>query len=270
VTAQPGNASARIVRTRVDVHIPEGLASIMFPQAEDDHVPSRRTQLLMVTGDWRVRCRSFCFLEEGARRWTVFLVTYPRDDGQWRGYFTFRSAHYATADGDIRTADLFVETTEAGVDARARALGRPLLQALLASALHTFERRQAAADYNRWFRELLAERSAQLAPQALRAAANLTYEQLRSRYESYRIDQVAHLIALMSSTDFRGLVEKLLEGRVIDFQARDRFQLAMTVVQDLERRLPLPPFESWVQDYLAHTDEYDRYAHALHNGHPLP
>jgi hypothetical protein len=182
----------------------------------------------------------------------------------------FRSADYATADGEIRTADLFVETTENGVDARARALGRPLLQNLLDSALHTYERRQASADYNRWFRQLLAERATELAPHALRAAVGLTYEQLRSRYQSYRIDQVSHLIALMSSADFNGLVEILLEGRVIDFQARDRFQLAMTVVQDLERRLPLPPFEVWVEDYLAHVDEYDRYTHALHNGHPFP
>ncbi len=220
----------------------------------------------MVPADWRSRCRSFCFLEDGPRRWTVFLVTYPRDDGQWRGYFTFRSADYQSEDGEIRTADLFVETAESGVDARARALGRPLLHALLQSALHTFERRQASADYNRWFRELLAARSAELAPQALRTAATLTYEQLRSRYESYRIDQVAHLIALMAPSDFRVLVESLLAGRVVDFQAHDRFQLAMTVVQDLERRLPLPPFEVWAKDYLAHASEYDRYAEALHNG----
>jgi hypothetical protein len=242
----------------------------MFPGEDDDRAAARNNRATVVTGDWRVRCRSFCFLEQSTRRWTVFLVTYPRDDGQWRGYFTFRSADYASAEGDIRTADLFVETTETGVDARARALGRPLLQALLESALHTYERKQASADYNRWFRELLVERAAELAPHALRAAAGLTYDQLRSRYDSYRIDQVAHLIALMSSADFKGLVESLLEGRVIDFQARDRFQLAMTVVQDLERRLPLPPFEVWVEDYLAHPDEYDRYTHALHNGHPFP
>ena len=242
----------------------------MFPQADDDRAATQNSRTVVVTGDWRVRCRSFCFLEDATRRWTVFLVTYPRDDGQWRGYFMFRSADYASNDGDIRTADLFVETTESGVDARARALGRPLLQNLLDSALHTYERRQASADYNRWFRQLLAERATELAPHALRAAVNLSYEQLRSRYQSYRTDQVSHLIALMSSADFKGLVETLLEGRVIDFQARDRFQLAMTVVHDLERRLPLPPFEVWVEDYLAHADEYDRYSHALHNGHPFP
>ena len=225
----------------------------------------------MATGASRARVRSFCFLESGERRWTVFLVTFPREDGQWRGYFTFRSADFESADGEIRTADLFVETTEAGVDARARALGRPLLQNLLESALHSFERKRgASADYNTWFRDLLARHAAQVAPRGRGATPDLTYDQLRSRYESYRIDQVAHLIALIAAPDFQALVQTLLEGRVIDFQARDRFQLAMTVVQDLERRLPLPPFEVWVEDYLAHPEEYHRYTHQLHHTSDLP
>jgi hypothetical protein len=226
---------------------------------------------MIAAGLLRSRCRSFCFLEDGARSWTVFLVTYARPDGQWRGYFTFRSADFESADGEIRTADLFVEATEAGVDTRARALGRPLLQALLESALHMYERKRGvSADYNQWFRELLASRAAELVPQAIPAAASLTFEQLRSRYDSYRIDQVAHLIALIEPNDFRALVEALLDGRVIDFQARDRFQLAMIVVQDLQRRLPLPSFEVWAEDYLAHTDEHERYTHLLHNGTELP
>src|SRR5262245_11127547 len=161
----------------------------MCPDFESDR-PGTGEPPVMVQGDWRSRCRSFCFLEEGTRRWTAFLVTYVREDNQWRGYFMFRSADYASEDGDIRTADLFVELTEASVDERARALGRPLLLALLQSALHTHERRLATRDYNRWFRDMLAARAVELAPQALRAAANLTYEQLRSRYEAYRTDQV--------------------------------------------------------------------------------
>jgi hypothetical protein len=242
----------------------------VFPRANDDEAALRNARAIMAAGSGQLRVRSFCFLESEGRRWTVFLVTYPRDDGQWRGYFTFRSANYDTAGGEIRTTDLFVETTEAGVDTRARALGRPLLQALLDSALHTFERRQPSADYNRWFRDLLSKHATDVAPRRVGSAGTLTYEQLRSRYDSYRIDQVAHLIALMSASDFRSLVEALLAGRVIDFQARDRFQLAMTVVQDLERRLPLPPFEVWVEDYLAHPDEYQRYAYQLHHSSELP
>ncbi|MGH7467697.1 MAG: hypothetical protein ACRENP_06875 [Longimicrobiales bacterium] len=242
----------------------------MLPRADRDSTFAAGERPLLVPGDWRTRCRSFCFLEDGNRRWTVFLVTYPRGEGQWRGYFTFRSADYLTEEGEIRTTDLFVEATESGVDVRARALGRPLLHALLQSALHTYERKRVSADYNRWFRELLAARSGELVPDGLPGTAELSYEQLRSRYESYRVDQVAHLIALIAPGDFRALVETLLAGRVIDFQANDRFQLAMTVVQDLERRMPLPPFEIWVQDYLAHASEYDHYAQALHHGDALP
>jgi hypothetical protein len=85
-------------------------------------------------------------------------------------------------------------------------------------------------------------------------------------YDSYRADQVSHLIALIQPEAFRHVVEKLLDGREIDFRARDRFQLAMIVVQELERMLALPPFEVWVEDYLAHRDEYDRYTTALHSG----
>ena len=70
----------------------------------------------------------------------------------------------------------------------------------------------------------------------------------------------------MDADDFRELVEIRLDGRRIDFQARDRFQLAMIVVQDIERRMPLPPFETWVEDYLAHAEAYRDYTEALHGG----
>jgi hypothetical protein len=40
----------------------------------------------------------------------------------------------------------------------------------------------------------------------------------------------------------------------------------MIVVQELEKRLPLPPFEVWVEDYLRRPDAYDAYARELHSG----
>jgi hypothetical protein len=97
-----------------------------------------------------------------------------------------------------------------------------------------------------------------------------TLEQLRALYDSYRLDQVAHLIALLDPDDFREMVEILLADRRIDFRESDRFQMAMSVVQELERRLPLPPFEIWISDYLAHPDQYRRYAYQLHRGEELP
>ena len=94
--------------------------------------------------------------------------------------------------------------------------------------------------------------------------------QLHSVYDSYRLEQVMHLIALVQPDDFRALVNRLLDGREIDFRARDRFQLAMSVVQELERLLRLPPFEIWLEDYLRDPDEYHRYSHALHREDELP
>ena len=216
----------------------------------------------------RTRCRSFCFLERAGARWTAFLITYQRRDGYWRGYFTFRSAAMESAEGEIRTADLFVEESEAEVDLRARGLGRPLLTALLNSALETTERRRGyTPQLHRWFREAVAQ---QIPRVSVAGDGAPSLAELRSLYESYRLDQVMHLIALLEPDDFREVVEILLDGRRIDFRERDRFQFAMSVVQDLERRLPLPPFEVWVEDYLAHPDAYRRYAHDLQRGDALP
>ncbi|MGH7443313.1 MAG: hypothetical protein ACREKM_00480, partial [Longimicrobiales bacterium] len=230
--------------------------------------PRGATASLPATG--RVRCRSFCFLERSGERWTAFLITYAHGPAQWRGYFTFRSASVEAEDGEIRTADLFVEPSESEVDQRARGLGRPLLRALLDSALETHERRRGfSPDLHRWFREMLAQSAAdrrQRRPIGAQAAHAPTLGELRTLYESYRVDQVAHLIALLDAEHFRELVEVLLDGRRVDFRARDRFQLAMSIVQDLESRLPLPPFEVWTADYLAQPDVYRRYAEALQRG----
>lgn len=214
------------------------------------------------------RRRSFTFLERSGERWSVFLATYAGGDGRWRGFFLFRTATEAGGVEEIRTADLFVENAEAEVDARARSLGRPLLMSLLESALHTDGRRRQA-DMGEWFRRLLASRSEQLVT-PLRGTADPSLEHLQSLYDSYRIDQVSHLIALIEPEAFRSLVDRLLEGRQIDFRASDRLQLAMIVVQELERRLPLPPLEVWAEDYMERPEVYQRYSHELHREDRLP
>lgn len=223
----------------------------------------------------RSRCRSFLFLDRAGFRWTAFIVTYQRtDDGYWRGYFAFRCAPDADADLlEVRTADLFVEETEREVDERARGLGRPLVAGLLDSAVDTAERRRGPTpDVQRWFRDMLARRASErgTADEPLLPESTPSLSALRELYESYRLDQVAHWIALLDPGDFREFVEIRLDGRRIDFHSRDRLQLAMSVVQDIERRLPLPPFEVWVEDYLAHPQEYHRYAWVLHNESELP
>jgi hypothetical protein len=218
----------------------------------------------------RMRCRSFCFLERGSERWTAFLITYRRGDGQWRGYFTFRSARQSDGPAELRTADLFLERDEQGVDQRARGLGKPLLLALLESALTAHERRRGASpQLHGWFTRQLMRSATQREP-GWHWASPPALADLRSLYDSYRLDQVAHLVALLDPDDFREMVEVLLAGRRIDFRESDRFQLAMSVVQELERRLPLPPFEVWAADYLSHPDQYRRYAYQLHRGEELP
>jgi hypothetical protein len=243
----------------------------MSPRVKDEQSATQWTRFESPVSDSsRVRCRSFCFLERSGERWTAFLITYRRPDGQWRGYFTFRSGGMHPGRDEIRTADLFLEQDEQGVDQRARGMGRPLLQALLDSALATHERRRGESpQLHRWFRhELMRGATQRESGWQWRDAPAL--EELRSLYDSYRLDQVAHLVALLDPDDFRELVDILLSGRRIDFRESDRFQLAMSVVQELERRLPLPPFETWVKDYLAHPAEYRRYAYELHRGEELP
>jgi len=248
----------------------------MCPPARNDNAMS--PPLYGMEAGVRSRCRSFCFLEREGVRWGAFLVTYQQAEGHWRGYFTFRSAVEGSEDlTEVRTADLFVEREEEDVDTRARGLGRPLLLGLLESALETDARRRGhSPDVQRWFRDMLRRHAADRARQGGAPATSrtgveqMTLTELRSHYESYRLDQVSHLIALLRPEDFREMVELRLEGRRIDFNSRDRFQLAMSVVQDIERRLPLPPFEIWVEDYLEHPEEYHRYSCALHAARELP
>ena len=242
----------------------------MSSLVEDEKASTRWRGARTQVSETRVRCRSFCFLERERERWTAFLITYQRPDGQWRGYFTFRSPQTMETAAEIRTADLFLERDEAAVDQRARGLGRPLLLALLDSALTTHERRRGATpELHGWFRQELA-RSANARQDAWQRREPPALDELRSLYDSYRLDQVTHLIALIDPDDFRELVEILLAGRRIDFRESDRFQLAMSVVQELERRLPLPPFEVWAQDYLARPQQYQRYTFELHRGDELP
>ena len=248
-------------------------ARTTFPPSMSSRSEQRDVAPIVSSGPplHRGRCRSFCFLERESERWTVFLETFLDDGGRWRGRFTFRAADGRYTDAEIETADLFVEDTEAEVDLRARGLGRPLVRALLDSSIHTWERKRGAtAEVGRTLRGVLARHSAALTSEIGLATTELTVAHLRSMYESYRIDQVVHLISLTNPDDFSALVARLLDGRPIDFHARDRLQLAMLVVQELERYLPLPPFEIWVEDFLAHRPTYQEYAFTLHRGGELP
>jgi hypothetical protein len=214
----------------------------------------------------RARARSFGFVERAGERWSVFLVTYPTDDGVWRGYLSFRPSSATSTEPEVRTADLWLEDTEPALAKRARGLGRPLILSLLGSAIEVHDRRRGySADLRQWFRGLLGKHASTLVPDiGTPADDGVTIPHLRSLYESYRIDQMAHLISLIPADDFDSIVTRVLDGRKVDFSSRDRLQIALLVVQELERFLPLPPFEVWSEDYLLHREVYHEYAHQLH------
>lgn len=220
----------------------------------------------------RRRRRSVGFLQRGEESWACFLVTFQGQDRRWYGYFTFRPKDGETEDDEVRTADIFMEDSEAEIDQKARALGRPLLSGLLASAVHT---REGSDDerppLRRSFRKLLRENSRGIAGDWPREEEEqLDLPKLRSLYASYRLDQVCHFIALVEPEAFREAVDRILEGKAVDFGARDRIQFAMIVVEFIEDRLPLPPFQVWAEDFLARRGDYALYAHTLHREGRLP
>lgn len=232
-----------------------------------------------------MRRRSVGFLEQDGATWSCYLVTFRDREMRWHGYFSFRPRGADADAGEVRTADIFLEASEEEIARRARSLGRPLLGGLLASARHARERDSRDPGRLRgWFRELLWENAREIADgwsgengDARRSGARAASEgpapdeaRIRSLYESYRLDQVAHFICLVEPDEFRRAVDRILDGRSFDFGARDRLQFAMMVVDYIEERLPLPPFEVWAKDYLAHPERYHRYAHALHREGRLP
>lgn len=221
------------------------------------------------------RRRSVAFLESEGENWACFLVTFPTEDGQWHGYFSFRPGDGDADEDEIRTADIFLEASEAEIHEKARGLGRPLLGGLLSSALHTAARGAGSGHHlRRRFRTMLAQNSQELSGDwdldGETAPSPEEIEELRSLYASYRLDQVSHFILLVDPKDFEPAVDEILDGKSVDFRAKDRIQFAMMVVEHIERLLPLPPFEVWAKDFVANPETYRLYAHTLHREGRLP
>jgi len=219
-----------------------------------------------------LRRRSVGFLEYEGESWACFLVTSQDKSMRWHGYFSFRPKDGGLEEDEVRTAQIFREGTEAEIDQKARGLGRPLLKGLLASSLHTRDQSgESSPRLRRWFRRMLAQNSQELAGDwSAEGSGRLELTQLRSIYASYRLDQVCHFIALVSPEDFQEAVTRILEGRSFDFGAKDQLQFSMMVVEFIENHLPLPPFETWAEDFLAHRGDYALYAHTLHRAGRLP
>ncbi len=219
------------------------------------------------------RRRSVAFLDHEDVTWACFLVTHPGTEScRWHGFFSFRPGSGEAEEDEIRTADIFIEDSEAEIHEKARSLGRPLLNGLLASALHAARRKAGSAPRLRArFRELLRDDARRLAGDWSEAVSGPRDEgELQSLYASYRLDQVSHLICLVEPRDFERAVERILEGERVDFRTSDLVQFSMMVVERLEALLPLPPFEVWAEDFLANPEAYRLYAHTLHREGRLP
>lgn len=226
-------------------------------------LPERRLHL---------RRRSVGFLDRDDDQWACFLVTFlDPADRLWKGHFAFRLSGSTPDASEVRTGDIFIESGESEIARKARELGRPLLSGLLDSAIHTRVREDDRSPFlKRWFHELLTENASRLA-EGDRDAEQADLEELRSLYASYRLDQVCHFIQLVHPADFEIAVGRVLDDiEGIDFAAGDKHQLAMLVVDFIERRLPLPDFQTWARDYVANEAEYRRYSHTLHREGILP
>ena len=223
----------------------------------------------------RARQRSLGFLDWEGESWACFLITFRGRDNQWHGHLSFRPRDSEGEVDEVRTADIFIEASESEIDQKARGLGRPLIRALFSSALHTERRYETTPPkLRRWFRHLLSENSQEMVAAAGDCLDDPSGEankaELQSLYSSYRMDQVCHFIALLRPDDFESAVERILEGQSVDFGAKDRLQLAMMVVEYIEVRIPMPPFDVWTADFLANREEYLLYAHTLHREGRLP
>lgn len=224
--------------------------------------------------DLSERRRSVAFVKNGDDTWACFLVTFLDSEGTWHGYFAFRPSHSELRDDEVKTADIFVEASEFEIHDKARSLGRPLLLGLLDSAIHAGGRTDGASKHLRGqFRSLLTANSVEIAGEWIgqdRTPTDEEIDRLHSLYESYRLDQVSHLICLVHPTHFEEAVDHILSGELIDFRTKDRVQFARMVVDHIERLLPLPDFQTWATDFLANAEAYRLYTHTLHREGRLP
>tara|TARA_B100000959_G_scaffold72101_1_gene76456 strand:- start:41499 stop:42179 length:681 start_codon:yes stop_codon:yes gene_type:complete len=221
------------------------------------------------------RRRSVAFIQKEGESWACFLVTFVTPAGEWRGYFSFRPGYSELSGDEIRTTDIFIESSEAEIHEKARGLGKPLLAGLLDSVLNTRSPDGLVGQQLRGqFRRLLKKNSQDIAGDWAADETvppnEIELDRLRSMYSSYRLDQVSHFISLITPDNFEGTVDEILAGESIDFLSRDRVQFAMMVVDHIERLLPLPDFQNWARDFLAHPEAYRLYTHTLHREGRLP
>jgi hypothetical protein len=85
---------------------------------------------------------------------------------------------------------------------------------------------------------------------------------LRAKYHDYCSAQVADLLVYMSPDEIYLLAHRAYreEGGEGDISYAEMVRVA---TDWLARRVALPPFEVWVEDYRAHPDQYEEYLMGL-------
>ena len=108
----------------------------------------------------RPRIRSVGFLDLDGVRWACYLVTYRTGVRTWRGHLAFRTSESDPV-SSVETAEIFLEEDEAAIDRKARTLGRPLMAALLSSALEVdaVSRQAAREGVHGWVQAALRDRA---------------------------------------------------------------------------------------------------------------
>ena len=81
---------------------------------------------------------------------------------------------------------------------------------------------------------------------------------LRAKYHDYCSAQVADLLVYMSPDEIYTLAHSVLteEAKADDISYTEMVGIA---TEGLSRRVALPPFEVWVEDYRRHPKRYDAY-----------
>ena len=95
-------------------------------------------------------------------------------------------------------------------------------------------------------------------------------EVLRAKYLDYCSAQMADLLLFLSPDEIYLLAERAAAERG-DPGEVSYMRMVQVATEWLSRRVTLPPFEIWVEDYRAHPDRYEEYFMGLWESElPLP
>ena len=83
-------------------------------------------------------------------------------------------------------------------------------------------------------------------------------EVLRAKYLDYCSAQVADLLLFLTPDEIYLIAQRAARERG-DADELSYTRMVQVATEWLSRKITLPPFEIWVEDYLAHPDRYEEY-----------